>query len=52
MIKDDMGNEFIKFSRGESNSKGGLYSFDYGSKVLIIGENVFGEVLDETEHYV
>ena len=52
VIKDEFGNSFLKFSRGGTNPKGGLYSFDHGERIFLSDENKFGFVEDETCHYV
>jgi len=52
VIKDELGNSFIKFSRGDTNPKNGYYSFNHGERIFLSDENKFGFVEDETCHYI
>ena len=52
VIKDELGNSFLKFSYGDTNLKGGLYSFNHGERIFLSDENKFGFVEDETCHYI
>ena len=50
-VKDNHGNLFRRFTKGEPNSKGGVYAHDYGARVYLHDEKKFATVEDETQYY-
>ena len=51
LLIDKHGNKFLKFERGNTNPKGGIYSFNYGERIYLTDEKKFGQVLGETQYY-
>ena len=51
LLIDNHGNKFLKFERGDTNSKGGLYSFNYGERIYLTDEKKFGQVIGEIQYY-